>query len=746
MANAHDFISKLPKGYETRLGERGSQISGGQKQRIAIARALLKDPKILLLDEATSALDPTSERKVQDALDAASINRTTLVVSHRLSTITNADIIVYVKDGQMAEQGTHNELMAKKGLYYNLSMINRKQENDLEGKQRKPSYKDEDDDDEMIDDIFSVGGEKIKEKYKISLYSLMKLNAPEWKLILVGCIAACLHGATFPIWAVLFGEFYGVFASLDNDYVQQQSDKYSYYFVAVGIVSGLGIFMQTYLFTIAGVKMTSRLRQMTFKAILSQEMGWFDLKKNSVGALCSRLAGDCSNVQGATGQRIGVLVQAIATLVVGAIISFVYSWNLTLVTLITVPLLLGSVIIESKYMEKSTMKERNAIEVASTIAVEAISNLPTVTSLGQEPYVLKRYCDQIEIATRACEKSVRFRGLVFGFGQSMPFIAYGISLFYGGYLVADGLEYKNIIKSIDIWLLDLGQALAYAPNVNSAIISAGRLLDLFKRVPKMENCAPSPFNAVEKIEGDIKYENIEFKYPTRQETPILQGLNLEIKKGQTVALVGPSGCGKSTCIQLLLRYYDPDFGSLNLTGTPSTMFPVDVLRSQLGLVSQEPVLFDRTIAENIAYGNNFRDDIPMAEIIESAKKSNIHEFIKSLPQGYETSLGNRGAQLSGGQKQRIAIARALVRNPKILILDEATSALDNESEKIVQEALDAASTERTCITIAHRLTTIQNADIIYVLKNGEVHEKGTHTELIQLGGIYKQLYKMQQIS
>lgn len=455
MANAHEFISKLPQGYETHLGERGSQISGGQKQRIAIARALLKDPKVLLLDEATSALDPTSERKVQEALDAASINRTTLVVSHRLSTITNADIIVYVKDGQVAEQGDHEELMAKKGLYYNLTMINKKQEEDeFIDNQKKGSiisqvsekYKDEEDTDEVLEDVFSVNGEKFKEKYNISFYNLMKLNAPEWKLIIVGCIAACLHGATFPAWAVLFGEFYGVFSSLDNDYVQHQSNLYSYYFIAVGVVSGLGIFLQTYLFTLAGVKMTSRLRQQSFKSILGQEIGWFDLKKNSVGALCSRLAGDCSNIQGATGQRVGVIVQALATVLVGAIISFFYSWNLTLVTLITVPLLLGTVMLESKYMEKSTIKENKAIEKASTIAVEAIANLPTVTSLGQEVHVFKRYCDQVDIATKASAKSVRFRGLVFGLGQSMPFIAYGISLFYGGHLVADGLEYKNVIK------------------------------------------------------------------------------------------------------------------------------------------------------------------------------------------------------------------------------------------------------------------------------------------------------------
>lgn len=220
---------------------------------------------------------------------------------------------------------------------------------------------------------------------------------------------------------------------------------------------------------------------------------------------------------------------------------------------------------------------------------------------------------------------------------------------------------------------------------------------------------------------------------------------MKIRQGQTVALVGPSGCGKSTCIELLLRHYDSEGGVVNLNRMETTAFNLDSLRSQLGLVSQKPVLFDRTIADNIRYGDNFRDQIPMSEIITAAKMANIHDFIVSLPQGYETSLGNRASQLSGGQRQRIAIARALIRNPKILILDEATSALDNESEKIVQEALNNVSKGRTCITIAHRLTTIQNADLICVLSDGVVTEMGTHSELLKLGGVYKQMYDMQAV-
>ncbi|XP_037948003.1 multidrug resistance protein homolog 49 [Teleopsis dalmanni] len=771
MANCHDFISKLPKGYDTMVGERGAQMSGGQKQRIAIARALVRNPRILLLDEATSALDPTAEKRVQDALETASKGRTTLVVSHRLSTVTNADLIVFVKDGAVVEQGTHEELMEKKGYYFQLVNITKRKEeleadtsgtNLIHSSSAKQLVTGEDSDtddsldEELAQDVTSKERKKSnrkkkqKEKYKVSFKQLMKLNAPEWRFILAGCIAAMLHGATFPIWAVLFGDFFGVMSDEDADYVQSQANLFSYLFIVIGVIAGLGTLTQSYMFNTAGVKMTTRLRQTAFKTIISQEVAYFDDEKNSVGALCARLAGDCSNVQGATGARVGMIVQALSTLIVGIIVAFIFSWNLTLVTLVTVPFVCLSIFFEARFMESSALAEKLAIEDASQVAVEAISNIRTVASLGLEKNVLSRYNEQIDHVDIACRKKVRFRGTVFGMGQASPFLAYGVSLYYGGLLVAnEGLQYENIIKVSEALIFGswmLGQALAYAPNVSAAILSAGRLLKLFNRAPAIQSVQDDPYNTVEKTDGDITYEQVDFQYPTRKGIQILQNLNLDIKRGTTVALVGPSGSGKSTCVQLLLRYYDPNSGSINISGIPTTEFSMDTLRSSLGLVSQEPVLFDRTIAENIAYGNNFRDDIPMAEIMEAAKKANIHNFIVSLPQGYSTSLGNKGTQLSGGQKQRIAIARAMVRNPKILILDEATSALDLESEKVVQEALDAARSGRTCITIAHRLTTVRDANLIYVLKKGLVVEKGTHDELMARNGIYAELYMMQQVS
>ncbi|XP_037948001.1 multidrug resistance protein homolog 49-like isoform X1 [Teleopsis dalmanni] len=771
MANCHDFISKLPKGYDTLVGERGAQMSGGQKQRIAIARALVRNPKILLLDEATSALDSTSEKRVQNALEAASKGRTTLVVSHRLSTITNADLIIFIKNGTIAEQGTHDELMEKKGFYFQLvNITKRKEEVEADSNEGNivqsisVNHLNTEEDSESEDDV----GEKLEdnitckekrksnekrmevEKYKVSFKQLMKLNAPEWRYLLTGCVAAIIHGAICPVWAILFGDFFGIMSDEDAEYVQSQTNQFSYIFIVVGLIAGLGTLTQNYMFNMAGVKMTSRLRKTAFKTIISQNVSYFDSERNSVGALCARLAGDCSNVQGATGARIGMIVQAISALVVGSIVAFVSSWNLTLVTLVTLPFVCLSVYIESRFMKSCALTEKVAVENASQVAVEAISNIRTVASLGLEKSLLSYYNKQIDHANVACRRKFKFRGTVFGMGQASLFLSYGVSLYYGGWLVANkSVHYKNVIKVSEALIFGswmLGHAFAYAPNVSAAILSAGRLLKLFNRAPAIQSVQDDPYNTVKKTDGDITYEQVDFQYPTRKGIQILQNLNLDIKRGTTVALVGPSGSGKSTCVQLLLRYYDPNSGSINISGIPTTDFSMDTLRSSLGLVSQEPVLFDRTIAENIAYGNNFRDDIPMAEIMEAAKKANIHHFIVSLPQGYSTSLGNKGAQLSGGQKQRIAIARALLRNPKTLILDEATSALDLESEKVVQEALDAARSGRTCITIAHRLTTVRDANMIYVLKRGLVVEKGTHDELMLLNGVYAKLYVMQQVT
>ncbi|XP_037948029.1 multidrug resistance protein homolog 49-like [Teleopsis dalmanni] len=776
MANCHDFISKLPNGYDTLVGERGAQMSGGQKQRIAIARALVRNPKILLLDEATSALDSTSEKRVQNALEAASKGRTTLVVSHRLSTITSADLIVFIKNGTIAEQGTHDELMEKKGFYFQLvNITKRKEEVEADSNEGNivqsisVNHLNTEEDSESEDDV----GEKLEdnitckekrksnekrmevEKYKVSFKQLMKLNAPEWRYLLTGCIAAIIHGAICPVWAILFGDFFGIMSDEDAEYVQSQTNQFSYIFIVVGLIAGLGTLTQNYMFNMAGVKMTSRLRKTAFKTIISQNVSYFDSERNSVGALCARLAGDCSNIQGisttsVSGARVSVIVQAISAFIASTLTAFFSSWNLTLVSLVTMPIICLSVFLEAYFMKSYALSEKLAVENASQIAVEAISNIRTVASLGLEKYVLHLYNAQIDHVNRTCREKFKFRGTFFGLGQASLFLVYGASLYYGGLLVADeSIHYEKLLKVSESliygsWIL--GHALAYAPNVSASILSAGRLLNLLNGTT-LQNVEYELFHTTElqNTDGDITYEQVDFQYPTRKSIQILQNLNLDIKCGTTIALVGPTGSGKSTCVQLLLRYYDPNSGSVNINGIPTTEFSMDTLRSSLGLVSQEPVLFDRTIAENIAYGNNFRDVIPMAKIIEAAKKANIHNFIVSLPQDYSTSLGSKGTQLSGGQKQRIAIARALLRNPKILILDEATSALDLESEKVVQEALDAARNGRTCITIAHRLTTVRDADMIYVLKKGLVVEKGTHDELILQCGIYAKHYLMQQV-
>nr|CAD7426613.1 unnamed protein product [Timema monikensis] len=699
-ANAHDFINKLPKGYNTLVGERGAQLSGGQKQRIAIARALVRKPTILLLDEATSALDMHSEAIVQAALDKARQGRTTIIVAHRLSTISGADRIVYLSEGKVVEQGTHQELMALKGNYWS-------QVNADSSSTQGPG-------EGIVKE--QVGNTVINMDRRQSTHSLKKDT----------------KDVDFNLEQAL--------SLPDPEDVRQETAVFSGAFVVIGVVAGLGTFLQMYMFGKAGVRLTTRLRVATMRAMLKQEMGWFDEDRNRVGILCARLSGDASSVQGATGTRIGTILQAASTMVIGTILGLYYSWKLALVSLVTVPLVLGGIYGESKIIHSGGLHEKEALECATKIAVEAIANLRTVASLGAEHLFIRLYEEQLRMAKASSQMKTKIRGLVFALGTSAPFFAYALTLYYGGVLtITEGLPYENIIKVSEALLFGawmLGQSLAYVPSFNTAKLSAGRLLSLIDRKPRIQSTNENQTS----ISGDgrIQYSRVKFSYPTRPGVTILHGLDLMIEPGKTVALVGPSGCGKSTCIQMLLRFYDPMAGTIALNNFDVQEVSLRALRSEIGLVSQEPVLFDRTIADNIAYGDNKRT-VPMEDIIEAAKKANIHSFISSLPLGYNTRLGSKGTQLSGGQKQRVAIARALVRNPRILLLDEATSALDTQSQKVVQDALDHAREGRTCITIAHRLTTVQQADVICVLSQGCVAEMGSHSELVEKGGLYLQL-------
>ncbi|XP_076435076.1 ATP-dependent translocase ABCB1-like isoform X2 [Babylonia areolata] len=764
-ANAHDFIMSLPEKYETLVGERGAQLSGGQKQRVAIARALVRNPKILLLDEATSALDTESEKIVQDALDKARQGRTTIVIAHRLSTIKTADIIISFKDGKVFEQGTHDELMAKQGIYYQLVMnqTNRSAADDEEEEEiEKFTQKGAPDSTRrQLSRALSNEGEKPqrargtsesekteekkdeKEELPNAPFTrLMRMNSPEWVYILLGCIAAILNGGVQPSFAVIFSKIIGVFAETDLDKQEKDIMMYCLLLIGLAFVSLVSMFMQSYFFAVSGENLTVRVRDLTFRAMLHQEISFYDDKSNTTGALTTRLATDASLVQGATGSRLGMFIMNFANIGTGLIIAFIYGWQLTLLIIGFLPLIVLGGFLQIRILAGVAGSNKAALEEAGKTATEAIENMRTVVALGREVTMHERFMEHLRGPYNAALKKGHIVGFAFGFSQGCIYFVYASAFMLGAYLIEESeMDFEDVFlvfSAIVFGAMALGNASAFAPDAGKAQVSAQRIIKLIDNVPSINSQSTEGRTLPNGFRSEVVFKDVEFHYPSRPDAKILQKLNITVQQGQTVALVGSSGCGKSTTVQLIERFYDAEEGSVTLGGCSVKELNLQHLRAQIGIVSQEPVLFDRSLAENIAYGDNERV-VSMDEIIAAARAANIHEFIAALPNGYDTPAGDKGAQLSGGQKQRVAIARALVRNPRVLLLDEATSALDTESERIVQEALDKAREGRTCIVIAHRLSTITNADKICVIRHGVVTEEGTHNELMNLQGFYYKL-------
>ena len=501
-----------------------------------------------------------------------------------------------------------------------------------------------------------------------------------------------------------------------------------------------------FMFTLAGDKLTFRLRIKTFRSILWQKIEWFDRRENSVGALCFRLYSDASTIHGATGARIGLLVQVSFSASFSLIVSMFYSWKLALVCGAFAPLVFLSAMFGDKINAGQMDKKAKALEESTQVVTEAISNIRTVASFGREETFHSSYMASLHKPYVSAKKLIPIQAILFGLVSNMSSFAYAICQTYGAYLIKNGLPYKNVFVVTETLVYGtemVGQTLAFTPNYSRVKRSAKRILQLIDGNKTLE--IPSPEKSKPKLEGKVEFDNIHFSYPIRADVPVLRGLSTTVNPGQTVAFVGHSGCGKSTFLQLLQRFYEPVSGNILIDNIDIRKMSVESLRSHIGIVSQEPVLLNRTIAENIAYGDQTRT-ISMEEITLAPRKANIHNFIQSLPLGYETPVGQKGTQLSGGQKQRIAIARALIRNPRILLLDEATSALDSESEKVVQDALDRARLGRTCIIIAHRLSTIKDVDEILVFDQGKVMERGKHDDLIRLKGIYYKLWAVHDLN
>ncbi|XP_066441409.1 ATP-binding cassette sub-family B member 5-like isoform X1 [Eleutherodactylus coqui] len=763
-ANAYDFIMALPDKFETLVGERGAQLSGGQKQRIAIARALVRNPKILLLDEATSALDTGSESIVQAALDKATEGRTTIVIAHRLSTVWTADLIVVVENGAVAEQGTHSELMEKKGIYYSLATAQtikvaedtETEENEQATPGKPPlvqrlysnlsngkfsmSEKDEEEDKE----------EETKEEKlpSISFFKILSLNKSEWPYMLIGILAAAINGAVHPAFAIMFSKIIAVFAINEDETIQREINIYSIVIAVIGLVSFFSFFLQGFMFGRSGEVLTMRLRQRAFKSMLRQEISWFDDKKNSTGALTTRLATDASQIHTATGSRLGLITQGLSTMGVGITISLIFGWEMTLLVLALTPVLVVTGLLETRALTGFANRDKKQLQQAGKIATEAVDNIRTVASLTREKTFEEMYSDSLQKPYKNAKRKAQTYGICFAFSQSFMHFTYASCYRFGAFLIE--IERMKPADTILVFSclaygsIIIGQILSFTPDYAKAKSAASHLFSLFNSEPSIDSYNTAG-EKPEDYEGNLGLSKVCFNYPSRPDVPVLKSLSAAILQGQTVAFVGSSGCGKSTSIQLLQRFYDPHQGAVLFDKNGAKNLNVQWLRNQIGIVSQEPVLFDRSIAENITYGDNSRE-VPMEEIQRAAKAANIHSFIEELPEKYNTRVGGKGTQLSGGQKQRIAIARALIRSPKVLLLDEATSALDNESEKVVQQALDQARKGRTCILIAHRLSTVQNADLIIVMKNGEVIEKGTHQQLLSHRGEYYDLVNAQTIT
>jgi len=569
------------------------------------------------------------------------------------------------------------------------------------------------------------------------LLGIFKFVLPYRWIFLVGLIALGLSSGILLAFPYLAGKLLDV-AQGNNSFYLTTINQIGLALIGILLIQGVFSFLRVYTFSIVSERTLADLREHVYTKIIWLPITFFDQRR--VGELISRITSDVSTLQDTFTFTLAELLRQLLVLLIGVPMIFILFPRLTIFMLLTFPVLILAALFFGKFIRKLSKKTQDQLASSNVIVEETLHSVAVVKAFTNELFEIVRYKKSLNEVVNTAIRASRYRGIFISFTIVALFGGIVAVSWYGAYLVQSGEVSVGDLFSFVLYTTFIGGSIAGLGDIYSQL---QRSVGASERILEILDQADEKSSASNKLKllGKIEFNRVQFSYPTRSDVTVLKSISFTVQPGEKIALVGPSGSGKSTIINMLMRFYAPSDGEISIDDINAQSYNLTDYRSNIGIVPQEVILFGGTIRENIAYGRTNASD---AEIMEAARKANAWEFIEGFPDQLNTVVGDRGVKLSGGQRQRIAIARAILKDPAILVLDEATSSLDAKSEQLVQEALEKLMEGRTTVVIAHRLSTIRKVDKIFVIKEGTIAEAGTHAQLASLDkGIYSNLLKLQ---
>ena len=728
-AGASDFIENLPGRYKTWVGVKGTLISGGQKQRIALARAMIRKPKILLMDEATSALDMNTEDEVRNNIERAMVGTTVVIVAQRMSSIKKAKHIVVLDQGKVVESGTYEYLIEKDGHFKRILGVQKEGDRKIELKTASL--------DENVQGIHKK--QDLKKADKISkdarltaVARVIKLLRNHWPWLTITCISAIIGGGTVPIFSYFVAKNNNALIDPSEDSMLSEVQKNFFFITGASILVLVALIIMCATLSRISQLITYELRYKSLNSLLHYDQKFYDRPKSAPALLSERLSNDCEKVASLGGPLLSLLLFVLTGMIGGFILGIIHDARLAALTIAFLPFLY----LVSGHGERFVTKGIIAnLEKTSIIASDTFTNIKTVKSFNRQEYFYSRYIASAVIENANVMRLSYVSGFFYGCRYFMMYLIWGSVAWYGAYRVKkDTLSIEDMmITYFCVIFTSIGFIVVafLSPDIEGGVKGGKHLFKTIDYVPEIN--ANSQEGSFDLINGSIEFKDVEFSYEGR-ESIVLRSVSFAVRSGGRLGITGTTGSGKSTIGQLLLRFYDPTGGAIYLDSVPLKEYNIRHLRDAICWVGQEPMLFRGSILYNLQVA---RIDITAEEAIEVLAKAQAMDIVEKY--GIDSDVGFRGGRLSGGQKQRIAIARALARGPKVLVLDESTSALDPVTEMNLMKSIK--DEKMTVVSIAHRIRSIRDYEQILLIERGTVVEFGNHEELMAIeNGFYRELF------